>query len=232
MDFFFFFFLFFFLQNTNLVDANLMNRISGTAIDVLVVTAMSTLEVGAVADNIWPFLILMVTGVVAQVLCIFYISPYMSPSHFFEHGIAVFGQQTGVVAVALILLRAVDPESKTPVPQQFSYKQLIHSMLFGGGLFTSLAVPVLHQIGLWLFLLLVTVLLIICVVINCAYCRPKVFPRMRAECVGYADSPAVDGTLVVEGDGDGEGLLGGDMMSGDGQGAMYLPPAGGGSVVE
>jgi glutamate:Na+ symporter, ESS family len=99
-----------FNKETKLVDSNLMNRISGSAIDVLVVTAMSTLEVGAVADNLWPFLILMVTGVIAQVLCIFFIAPYMTPSHFFEHGIAVFGQQTGVVAVALILLRAVDPE--------------------------------------------------------------------------------------------------------------------------
>ena len=196
-------------NTTKLVDSNLMNRISGTAIDVLVVTAMSTLEVGAVADNIGPFLILMVTGVIAQVSCIFFISPYMSPSHFFEHGIAVFGQQTGVVAVALILLRAVDPESKTPVPQQFSYKQLIHSMLFGGGLFTSFAVPVLNKVGIWLFTLICVVILVTCLAVNFLYCRKNIFPRLRQEAKDFADPPAVETA-------DNEGLLGND--------SLYSPP--------
>ena len=174
-----------FNTKTKLVDATLMGRISGTAIDVLVVSAMSTLEVAAVANNIWPFLILMITGIIAQILCIFYISPWMSPSHFFEHGIAVFGQQTGVVAVALILLRSVDPESKTPVPQQFSYKQLIHSLLFGGGIFTSLAVPLLAAIGVWWFSLIVSVVLAVLLSANHLYCRAHVFPQLRREAAAY-----------------------------------------------
>jgi ESS family glutamate:Na+ symporter len=209
---------------TKLVDSNLMNRISGTAIDVLVVTAMSTLEVGAVAQNIWPFLILMITGIIAQVCCIFFISPYMNPSHFFENGICVFGQTTGNVAIALILLRSVDPECKTPVPQQFSYKQLIHSLLFGGGLFTSLAVPILHRIGVWFFLIICIVILSLTLLINTFYCRPRVFPRMRAEFkkeYGHdgIDDGGQDGTLT-----DSEGLLD-TTMNGSTGFEEYQPPA-------
>ena len=208
---------------TKLVDSNLMNRISGSAIDVLVVTAMSTMEVGTVAANIGPFLFLMVTGVIAQVCCIFFISPYMSPSHFFENGICVFGQTTGNVAIALILLRSVDPECKTPVPQQFSYKQLIHSLLFGGGLFTSLAVPILHAIGVWLMLIICVVILIVCLLINTFYCRKQVFPRMRAEFKKEYGEDAVDdsgddGFAVT----DSEGLLG---SNDDSSTFAYLPPA-------
>ena len=211
-----------FNTETKLVDATLMSRISGTAIDVLVVTAMSTLEIGAVADNIGPFLVLMVTGVVAQVLCIFFISPWMSPSHFFEHGIAVFGQQTGVVAVALILLRAVDPEGKTPVPQQFSYKQLIHSMLFGGGLFTSLAVPLLAAIGVWWFALLCACLLGTLLAVNGLYCRKKVFPELRREAKLYAEESQDEVVPGEEEEGDlrVEGLL--DAAAGGSE--CYEPP--------
>jgi ESS family glutamate:Na+ symporter len=218
-----------FNTETKLVDATLMSRISGTAIDVLVVTAMATLEIGAVAENIWPFLVLMVTGVLAQIFCIFYISPWMSPSHFFEHGIAVFGQQTGVVAVALILLRAVDPEGKTPVPQQFSYKQLIHSLLFGGGIFTSLAVPLLAAIGVWWFSLLCACLLVSLLALNGLYCRKKVFPELRREAAEYAEEGCDDAApggqesadCLDAGDLGVEGLLGGENSSGE----YYNPPA-------
>ena len=150
----------------------------------------------------------------------------MSPSHFFEHGIAVFGQQTGVVAVALILLRAVDPEGKTPVPQQFSYKQLIHSLLFGGGLFTSLAVPLLAAIGVWWFSVLCSCLLGSLLALNGLYCRKKVFPELRQEAAEYAEESRDD---PGEDDGDGldsgdlgvEGLLGGA----GGNSEYYEPPA-------
>ena len=215
-----------FNTKTKLVDATLMSRISGTAIDVLVVTAMSTLEIGAVAENIWPFLILMVTGVLAQLFCVFYVSPWMSPSHFFEHGIAVFGQQTRVVAVALILLRAVDPEGKTPVPQQFSYKQLIHSLLFGGGLFTSLAVPVIAAIGVWWFSLLCSCLLGALLAVNGLYCRKKIFPELRREAAEYAEEANDDHDFGVGGEVD-AGVAG--LLS-VGPSDEYLPPEQGASV--
>ncbi len=208
-----------FNRKTRLVDANLMNRISGTAIDVLVVTAMSTLELGALADNIGAFCVLMLTGILAQVVCIFYIAPRFVPSHFFEHGIAVFGQQTGVVAVALILLRAVDPECHTPVPQQFSYKQVIHSLLFGGGIFTSLAVPVQHAAGPWGMVAICAVILVGCVAVNSLYCRKHVFPRMLAESAaeGYTNDGA-----EVGGEGDQAGML--DDGPGGGEAYEQLDP--------
>ena len=57
----------------------------------------------------------------------------------FERAIADFGQATGVTATGLMLLRTVDPESKTCAAASFGYKQLLHEPIMGGGLWTAFA---------------------------------------------------------------------------------------------
>jgi len=70
------------------------------------------------------------------------------PNCWFERAIAEMGQSMGVTATGLLLLRAVDPESKTEAASAFGYKQLLHEPFMGGGLWTSSAVLVVaHQGG-------------------------------------------------------------------------------------
>jgi ESS family glutamate:Na+ symporter len=57
------------------------------------------------------------------------------------------GQSMGVTATGLLLLRAVDPESKTSAASAFAYKQLLHEPFMGGGLWTSSAVMLVFTIG-------------------------------------------------------------------------------------
>merc|ERR1711990_543348 len=70
-------------------------------------------------------------------------------THWFENGICVFGQDSGVIAAGLMLLRMVDPESQTPVPSAFGYKQVVHSTLMGGGFVTAMWLPLQKGMGLW-----------------------------------------------------------------------------------
>ena len=65
----------------------------------------------------------------------------------FERAIADFGQATGVTATGLMLLRTVDPESKTCAAASFGYKQLLHEPIMGGGLWTALAFTLVVDIG-------------------------------------------------------------------------------------
>ena len=65
----------------------------------------------------------------------------------FECSIAEFGQSLGVTATGLLLLRAVDPESKTCATQAFGYKQLLHEPIMGGGLWTAMALTLLYKFG-------------------------------------------------------------------------------------
>ena len=62
------------------------------------------------------------------------------------------GQSMGVTATGLLLLRAVDPESKTEAASAFGYKQLLHEPFMGGGLWTSSAVIVVAAQGGWVVL--------------------------------------------------------------------------------
>jgi len=57
-----------------------------------------------------------------------------------------------VTATGLLLLRAVDPENETDAPSAFGYKQLLHEPFMGGGLWTSVAIPLVIIKGGWFVL--------------------------------------------------------------------------------
>ena len=63
--------------------------------------------------------------------------------------ICEFGQYTGVTATGLLLLRTVDPESKTSASTVFGCKQLLHEPVMGGGVWTAMAVPLVFKLGPW-----------------------------------------------------------------------------------
>ena len=137
-----------------LIDHHQMSRISGAALDFLVVSAVATIQLSVVAKNWLPLLILIVSGAVFSVFCVLYIAPRLFKEAWFERAIADFGQATGVTATGLMLLRTVDPESKTIAASSFGYKQLIHEPFMGGGLWTALALPLVYTIGwlpVWVF---------------------------------------------------------------------------------
>ena len=52
-----------------------------------------------------------------------------------------------MTATGLLLLRTVDPENKTDAAASFGYKQLLHEPFMGGGLWTSLALPLVITHG-------------------------------------------------------------------------------------
>ena len=62
---------------------------------------------------------------------------------------AEMGQSMGVTSTGLLLLRMVDPRNETPALAAFSYKQLIHEPLVGGGLWTATVLPFIASSGIW-----------------------------------------------------------------------------------
>ena len=130
-----------------LVDRVQMERISGAALDFLVVSAVATIRLEVVAAHWQPLVILVVAGTIWSVWCVLYLAPRIFRDAWFERAIAEFGQATGVTATGLMLLRTVDPENKTPAAMSFGYKQLLHEPFMGGGLWTALALALVYQIG-------------------------------------------------------------------------------------
>lgn len=143
-----------------MIDRGTMERVQGLALDTLIIAALATLSLDAIANNIGPFVILAVAGVVWNVFVLFFLAPRFIQSYWFERGIADFGQSMGVTATGLLLLRMADPRQESPAYEAFGYKQLVFEPFFGGGLVTAASIPLIVQLGPYPLLIIMIVLLI------------------------------------------------------------------------
>ena len=134
------------------VDHKLMQRLGGTALDFLVVAAITTIRIEVIAKGIVPFTIIIIGGIIWNIFCVRVLARRMLPNYWFERAIAEMGKSMGVTATGLLLLRIVDPEQETEAASAFGYKQLLHEPFMGGGLWTSIAVILIAQKGGWLVL--------------------------------------------------------------------------------
>lgn len=134
-------------DNHATLDRSLINRIQGFALDVLIVSALATLSLSAIGDNIAAFLVLSAAGIIWTVFAFLFLAPRILPDYWFERGIGDFGQSMGVTATGLLLMRVADPDNQTPALESFGYKQLMFELFVGGGLFTAAAVPLIFQFG-------------------------------------------------------------------------------------
>jgi glutamate:Na+ symporter, ESS family len=101
-----------------LVDRHLINRISGAALDLIIVAALGTLSLEALGGNLGPFLALAVAGIIWNVGAFLVLAP-----------------------------RIADPPNRSGGLEAFGYKQLLFEPVVGGGLFTAASVPLIAQLG-------------------------------------------------------------------------------------
>jgi ESS family glutamate:Na+ symporter len=130
-------------------DRATFERILGLSLEVLVVAAIASLRLDLFLQNLVPFSILMVAGILWVAFAFLVLAPRMIPSYWFEQAITDFGMLTGVTAVGPMLLRVVDPQTRTPAAQAFAAKQMVFSPLLGGGLVTATIPLFLQGFGLW-----------------------------------------------------------------------------------
>lgn len=124
-------------------------QLQGLALDFLIVSAMASLSLRAIAANWQPLLILVVVGICWIVGMFVFMGPRMLPNYWFERGIGDLGQSFGMTATGLLLMKIVDPGYRSPALEAFGYKQLLFEPFVGGGLVTAMAVPLVHRGGPW-----------------------------------------------------------------------------------
>ena len=153
-----------------LIIRRLQERIAGVALDLLVVTALASINLAVLGANIGVFLTLSIVGITWNVLAFMYLAPRILPVYWFERGIGDMGQSMGVTATGILLIRMVDPENRTGAFESFAYKQLFFEPIVGGGLFTAAAPALIDRFGSVTVLLLSAGLLafwLIFGIINC-----------------------------------------------------------------
>ncbi|MEM7595704.1 MAG: sodium/glutamate symporter [Cyanobacteria bacterium P01_A01_bin.83] len=153
-----------------LIIRRLQERIAGVALDLLVVTALASINLAVLGANIGVFLTLAIVGIAWNVLAFMYLAPRILPLYWFERGIGDMGQSMGVTATGILLIRMVDPQNRTGAFESFAYKQLFFEPIVGGGLFTAVAPALIDRFGAVSILFLTAVLLVFWLafgVINC-----------------------------------------------------------------
>ena len=128
-------------------DRGTFQRLMGLSLDLLVVAAVASMQLDLFWQHLAPFALLMATGIVWCVASFLWLGPRMLREHWFEQAIVVYGTQTGVAAVGLMLLRIVDPQNRTTAAQAFAARSMVISPLLGGGIITATMPMMLQQFG-------------------------------------------------------------------------------------
>jgi glutamate:Na+ symporter, ESS family len=135
------------------IDRKTVNRIGGLSLDVLIVSALATISIAVIGENLVTFLSLAAVGILWNVFAFLYLAPKMIPTYWFERGLGDFGQATGIAATGLLLMKVADPNNETPALEGFGYKQILFEPFVGGGLVTAAAMPLIFQFGAVPFLI-------------------------------------------------------------------------------
>lgn len=144
----------------HVLDRHLVERIAGTALDIIIVAALATLSLDVIGEHWAPFLLLVVTGLAWNILGFIYLAPRLIPRYWFENGIPNYGQSMGMTVTGILLFRMTDPDNKSGGLENFGYKQLLFEPIVGGGLFTASVLPLVAQFGAPVVLLITAVLMI------------------------------------------------------------------------
>ena len=120
------------------VDAGTLSRISGVCLDLLVVAAVSSIQLSVIVDNAIPMIIVSIAALLTMLFYVYWMAPRLFKEDWFEQVIVHYGVNTGVTAVGFMLLRVVDPDLKTLGSKAYAIQAPFTSPVFGGGIVTAL----------------------------------------------------------------------------------------------
>ena len=135
-------------NNTEFISNILQREIGILSTDLLIFTAMASLDIAVVFDNWRIILIFTIFGLFWNLICIAYFAYFIFDDYWFEKSLIEFGNSTGVVASGLLLLRLADPKNISKTLPIFTSKQLFAQLILSGGFFTVLAPLMISRIGL------------------------------------------------------------------------------------
>lgn len=98
------------------IDTASVSTISGFTLDVIIISAIATLKLSMFSDFIVPILIFSAVLLTVTLLLAVFFMKYVSKSEWFEKACCLFGMSSGAVPTGLALVRCVDPEGKSSVP--------------------------------------------------------------------------------------------------------------------
>ena len=125
----------------DVVDPSCLQSVVGRFMDYLVVAAVATLNVLAIAQSAAPLFVLIVAGLIWSAFCLFFVGRWLLPSRYwFQLGLLNYGMSTGTTATGFVLLKLVDPKLKSGAAEDYALASPLSAPFIGGGALT-LAMP-------------------------------------------------------------------------------------------
>ena len=117
----------------------LLSRISGFAFDVMIVSAISTIEAADLRGLWLPFALLAVAGAAFTLIHLRFVCKRAYPGYYYEGLVSMYGMMTGTISSGVLLLREIDPLMKTPAA---------NNLVLGSSFGIILGAPILILVGL------------------------------------------------------------------------------------
>lgn len=134
------------------IDRGTLDRLTSTAMDLLVVAAIASLNITAVVPLLVPLSILFLCGAAWTAVCLLVIARWVLPEqHWFQLGLINYGMSTGTTATGFVLLRMVDPHLESGAAEDYALAVPLSAPFIGGGMITfALPLLVLEQVPIWI----------------------------------------------------------------------------------
>ena len=126
------------------IDKSTVSRISCTATDFLIVSALGSISVKVVITYAVPLFATCVAAFVLNWIWFVLIGGHTSPQDWFERNLMVWGQACGVLATGILLERIVDPEQKAFAVEDTGFANLVSRPIIT---FLTVAPPIF--MGIW-----------------------------------------------------------------------------------
>lgn len=157
----------------------LLNRISGFAFDIMIVSGICAIQVH-VLTNYWFLLLLLgIAGAVITFIYCYIVSKTIFPQYEHEQFLAFFGMLTGTASTGMILLREADPNFESPVSENLVY-QTLPAIVLGFPLLIIATQLATNPTNAGLTIALLAVIAAIFLALNLFLFRRQIFRRKAA----------------------------------------------------
>lgn len=151
----------------------LLNRISGSLFDFMIISGIAAIEIGVLKSLIAPLVLICVIGSIVTYFYVLKTTRYLFPDYSEEAFLSLFGMLTGTASTGMILLREVDKNFETPAADNLIY-QTFYAIAFG---FPIMLLIGYAPQGLKQSLITLGVLAVMAVGFNIALFRRKIFRK-------------------------------------------------------
>jgi len=156
-----------FLQRTGLekfVDRATIESLSFLSLDLLIISALIAIKIKVILVYAAPMLVMLALGLLFNLAQFYFMAPRVLPGAWFEKGLGEFGQNTGSMPQALLLLKMADPRFETDAAEALALKMFLFSPIITP--IAMLSLPMMVKSGpnlfIGIYLLAMVVVLLLC----------------------------------------------------------------------